>query len=273
MYRKFSIWGFAAAIVFFSTFEVSPVSAEEASETADKIGKATSKSVAELVSLLLFEKSPCDPAGTAFAKIKAEHSRSDQYIGWLEQYTAPYNVDASGLGYMRLQIADAALKSGCLDIANAQYRKVLSNYSSFRYIGLRDRAKVGIDDVRVKLLHDETKRESTPPQTKNSHPLKPGESVATYTVEPGETLEGILRSIGAFPDEASEVTKLFGGRGRPDGLLPGRQTVRVVTGPTRDWIRKPLLRVEILSDGDVEAAVEKSNSGAFVAVNLLARNK
>lgn len=277
MYRKFAIWSFAA-LVLFPIVDGLQVRAEEVSDNADRIGRAASKSAAELIVLLLAEKSSC--AGTNSARIKIEHKRSDQHLGWLERYTGPasgVNIDNSFLGYMRLQIADAALKSGCLDIANEQYRQVLNNYSSLRYLGLRDRAKVGIEDARFKSFYQSAPAPAAPKdanlQFTVSPPLRPGESEATYAVAPGETVEGILQAKGADTEEILQVTKLLGARGRPNGLLAGRQILRVVMGQNNgERMRNSLLRVEILNDDGIEAAVEMSNTGAYVAIDLSARN-
>ena len=43
---------------------------------------------------------------------------------------------------------DGALKSGCLDVADQAYRRIISYYTGSAYAGIRDRAKLGIDDVR-----------------------------------------------------------------------------------------------------------------------------
>jgi hypothetical protein len=49
---------------------------------------------------------------------------------------------------LRLDVADLALKSKCFDIADENYRYVVKNYSSDLFSGLRQRAQIGIDDVR-----------------------------------------------------------------------------------------------------------------------------
>lgn len=45
--------------------------------------------------------------------------------------------------------ADAALAKGCLDDADKMYRSLISLYVGAAYSGIRDRAKLGIDDVRI----------------------------------------------------------------------------------------------------------------------------
>lgn len=44
--------------------------------------------------------------------------------------------------------ADKAKNKRCLDIADQQYRDLIDMYVGSAYSGIRDRAKIGIDDVR-----------------------------------------------------------------------------------------------------------------------------
>jgi hypothetical protein len=46
-------------------------------------------------------------------------------------------------------LADGALKNGCLDAADHAYRRIISYYTGSAYSGIRDRAKLGVDDVRA----------------------------------------------------------------------------------------------------------------------------
>lgn len=50
----------------------------------------------------------------------------------------------------RFDIADTALNLGCLDIADTNYRQVFKVYTGRAYTAHRERAKIGIDDVRQK---------------------------------------------------------------------------------------------------------------------------
>jgi hypothetical protein len=45
--------------------------------------------------------------------------------------------------------ADEALRRGCLDDADSVYRSLVAFYTGGAYAGIRDRAKLGIDDVRA----------------------------------------------------------------------------------------------------------------------------
>lgn len=46
-------------------------------------------------------------------------------------------------------LADGALRNGCLDVADQAYRRIISFYTGSVYSGIRDRAKLGVDDVRA----------------------------------------------------------------------------------------------------------------------------
>ncbi|MGB9115155.1 hypothetical protein [Bradyrhizobium sp.] len=50
----------------------------------------------------------------------------------------------------RLSIADTALKSNCLNMADEQYRAVLKDFSQINHGRYRELAKIGVDDVREK---------------------------------------------------------------------------------------------------------------------------
>lgn len=51
----------------------------------------------------------------------------------------------------RFELADAALSAGCFSLADDGYRDVIKTRVGSDYQAARDRAKVGIDDVRAKL--------------------------------------------------------------------------------------------------------------------------
>lgn len=50
----------------------------------------------------------------------------------------------------RHAFADLALKKGCLDTADHHYRHIMKRYTGSAYAAHRDRAKIGIEDVRAK---------------------------------------------------------------------------------------------------------------------------
>lgn len=70
----------------------------------------------------------------------AERSAGNRYGDYLDMNMA--------VGGATLDVAEAALKHGCLDVADEMYRHVLQRYVGIAYSGLRQRAQVGINDVR-----------------------------------------------------------------------------------------------------------------------------
>lgn len=49
--------------------------------------------------------------------------------------------------------ADSALKIGCIDIADEKYRSIVNEYTGSAFFNLRERAKIGIEDVRSRRKH------------------------------------------------------------------------------------------------------------------------
>jgi hypothetical protein len=49
---------------------------------------------------------------------------------------------------LTLDVADSALTDGCLDFADKAYRNVISTYVGLGFAAHRQRAQIGIDDVR-----------------------------------------------------------------------------------------------------------------------------
>lgn len=48
-----------------------------------------------------------------------------------------------------LSLGDAGLRKKCYDLAEANYKEVINVYVGLAYTGYRDRAKVGLDDIRA----------------------------------------------------------------------------------------------------------------------------
>lgn len=79
----------------------------------------------------------------------------------LERMTYQLNLVGGNLAYLAREAkgrhqdlafgyADTALGKGCLDTADSVYRSLINFYTGAAYSGIRDRARVGIDDVRAK---------------------------------------------------------------------------------------------------------------------------
>ncbi|MBJ7404289.1 MAG: hypothetical protein JHD07_13720 [Bradyrhizobium sp.] len=98
-----------------------------------------------------------------FRSEKACRTSHDPEHDWLERYrrySAGINLlealDKNNVVSLRREsfivfrraLADAALKSGCLNIADEQYRSILERYREPAFQNYRDLAKIGIEDVR-----------------------------------------------------------------------------------------------------------------------------
>jgi hypothetical protein len=93
--------------------------------------------VAEKVAELERNVANLDPSDPVFSpSTRAELLRIQ--AGSIERHTS-----------LAFALADAALKSGCLDTADQAYRRLVVFYTGANYAGIRDRAKLGIDDVRA----------------------------------------------------------------------------------------------------------------------------
>lgn len=53
---------------------------------------------------------------------------------------------------MNFFLADNLLLNSCLDSADEIYRAIINQYTGTRYIAIRERAKIGIDDIRSKKI-------------------------------------------------------------------------------------------------------------------------
>jgi len=86
------------------------------------------------------------------------------------------------------------------------------------------------------------------------------------TAKRGETVGSILRELGATPDEIKPINAVFGPRAADGGIKEG-QRLRVLMTPAGLGHMRPL-RVIILGDSAVAAAVALSDTGKYVPVDI-----
>ncbi len=91
----------------------------------------------------------------------------------------------------------------------------------------------------------------------------------TVAVKKGDTVDSILRELGATPQEAKAVASALGSRGRDSGLKEG-QKLRVLLSPVPGGQRVQPIRVVVASESTIEAVVALSDLGKYVSVD--ARN-
>ena len=88
-------------------------------------------------------------------------------------------------------------------------------------------------------------------------------------VKKGDTVDSILRGLGATPDEAKAVASALGARGRDGGLKEGHK-LRVLLSPANGGQRMQPIRVIVANENTIEAIVALSDLGKYVSVD--ARN-
>lgn len=82
----------------------------------------------------------------------------------------------------------------------------------------------------------------------------------------GETLEMVLRTNGATPDQIRAIFNALGGRARATALQEGQQ-MRVLIGPVRPGEPRQILRVILFGENGIEAIAAANDRGGFVSVN------
>jgi murein DD-endopeptidase MepM/ murein hydrolase activator NlpD len=91
------------------------------------------------------------------------------------------------------------------------------------------------------------------------------------TVKKGENISSILKEIGALPDEIAAIVQALGPRGRANGLKEG-QKLRILVAAPEGSSRLQPVRVMVMGDSAIEAAVALSDRGRYVAVDVASMN-
>ena len=90
------------------------------------------------------------------------------------------------------------------------------------------------------------------------------------TVKKGDTIETILKEVGATSDEIAAIASALGPRGRKNGLKEG-QKLRILASATETGRLQPL-RVMVLGDSTIDAVVALSDMGKYVSVDVAGMN-
>ena len=86
-------------------------------------------------------------------------------------------------------------------------------------------------------------------------------------IKKGDTLSGLLRDLGATPEEIKAISAVLGTRAR-DGNLKDGQKLRVLLSPVRSTQRLQPVRVILVGDSTIEAVVALSDLGKYVGVDV-----
>ena len=82
-------------------------------------------------------------------KLKTPHTQAVLTAGEFQRRGHEELATFQMLAGVHLDIADSARKRGCLDFADGVYRYVISSFIGSGYTAHRQRAQVGLDDIRA----------------------------------------------------------------------------------------------------------------------------
>ncbi len=95
-------------------------------------------------------ESGCDGESVATAQASIRKLAGLENMRALGGSLAYLGVEATERRWeVQFGLADAAKSKGCLDLADGLYRELVTVYVGSAYSGVRDRARLGIDDVRA----------------------------------------------------------------------------------------------------------------------------
>lgn len=92
-----------------------------------------------------------------------------------------------------------------------------------------------------------------------------------HIVKKGDTVQNILREMGALPGEAIAIATSLGAKGRDGGLKEG-QKLRIQMATSGSGQRIQPVRVIVASDNTIEAVAALSDLGRYVAVDVQSFN-
>jgi murein DD-endopeptidase MepM/ murein hydrolase activator NlpD len=88
----------------------------------------------------------------------------------------------------------------------------------------------------------------------------------TILVKKGDTVAGVLRDLGATPEEIGAVVGLLGSYGRDGGIKEG-QKLRILMSPDPDSQHLQPVRVIVADDSAIRAVAALADTGKYVAVD------
>lgn len=93
-----------------------------------------------------------------------------------------------------------------------------------------------------------------------------------HIVKKGDTVQTILREMGASPGEALAIANNLGARGRDGGLKEGQKLRIMMAGTGPGLQRQQPVRVIVANDTTIEAVAALSDLGKYVAVDVQSFN-
>lgn len=141
-------------------FAWSPASASEVGDRSLRLADRADALVQKLIAEWNASGAECDSeeATTAMATFRSVETLSSglfqraqrEEVRYLRQiYMNDYGPVAIRALNLRLTLADANLAHGCTDVADSLYRGAITIYTGDAYGPYRERARIGVDDVRA----------------------------------------------------------------------------------------------------------------------------
>jgi murein DD-endopeptidase MepM/ murein hydrolase activator NlpD len=93
-----------------------------------------------------------------------------------------------------------------------------------------------------------------------------------HIVKKGDTVQSILREMGATPGEAQAIANNLGARGRDGGLREGLKLRIMMAGTGPGMLRQQPVRVIVANETAIEAVAALSDLGKYVAVDVQSFN-
>ena len=116
-------------------------------------------------------------------------------------------------------------------------------------------------DVRI-VPENITLMAKTAAQATGGNPV----SEKTILVKKGDTVAGVLRELGATPEEIGAITGLLGSYGRDGGIKEG-QKLRILLSPDPESQHLQPVRVMVADDNAIRAVAALADTGKYVAVD------
>ncbi|MES2752748.1 MAG: LysM peptidoglycan-binding domain-containing M23 family metallopeptidase [Pseudomonadota bacterium] len=110
------------------------------------------------------------------------------------------------------------------------------------------------------------------PKTKDQATGGNPSSERIHIVKKGDTVQTILREMGATPGEALAIANNLGARGRDGGLKEGQKLRIMMAGTGPGQQRQQPVRVIVASETAIEAVAALSDLGKYVAVDVQSFN-
>ena len=100
------------------------------------------------VQIFRVSEDECSGTDLATAKFSLTYlSMRESYFYSLQLWSSHRDIHRMKMG-VHFSLADAAKEKNFYDIADNLYRDIITTYTGSSYAGIRDRAKLGIDDIK-----------------------------------------------------------------------------------------------------------------------------